>query len=68
HSVLRHMLEKPGGTDQPAINCVMGHSAGSMAELYREIDKDRGVARKRVKKVCQSVRKWFLAGKPEAEW
>ncbi|MEL6108118.1 MAG: site-specific integrase [Planctomycetota bacterium] len=67
HYVLRHMLEKHGGTDQPAINCVMGHSDGSMAELYREIGKDRGVARKRVKKVCQTVRKWFLAGKPEVE-
>ena len=56
---LRHTFETIGGDsrDQIAVNYVMGHSDPSMADVYRE-----GIDPKRIKAVCQHVRKWFLAG------
>mgnify|MGYP003663020968 CR=1 FL=1 len=62
HYALRHTLETQGGTDQVAIDYVMGHADASMAAVYRE-----SVADLRVKAVCQGVRKWLLAGKPKAK-
>ncbi|MCO8124492.1 site-specific integrase [Stieleria sp. TO1_6] len=59
---MRHVLETEGGTDQVAINHVMGHIDPSMAGTYRE-----SVDGKRIKQVCQRVRKWFQAGKPKAK-
>ncbi|WP_182865017.1 tyrosine-type recombinase/integrase [Rhodopirellula sp. JC639] len=59
HYALRHTLETEGGTDQAAIDFIMGHVEGTMAGEYRE-----GVPDERVKKVCQQMRKWFKAGKP----
>lgn len=60
---LRHTFETIGGDakDQIAVNYVMGHCDASMADVYRE-----GIDAKRIKDVCQHVRKWFLAGKPKA--
>lgn len=60
---LRHTFETVAGDtkDQIAVNYVMGHCDASMAAVYRE-----GIDPKRIKAVCQHVRKWWLAGKPKA--
>ncbi|TWT91659.1 tyrosine-type recombinase/integrase [Neorhodopirellula pilleata] len=60
---LRHTFETIAGNskDQVAVNHVMGHCDDSMAAVYRE-----GIDQKRIKEVCQFVRKWWLAGKPKA--
>ncbi|TWU66902.1 Phage integrase family protein [Crateriforma conspicua] len=56
---LRHTFETVAGDsrDQVAVNYVMGHVDDSMAAVYRE-----GIDPKRVKAVCQHVRKWWLSG------
>lgn len=59
HYGLRHTLETEGGTDQVAVDYIMGHVEGSIAGDYRE-----GVPDDRIKKVCQQMRKWFQAGRP----
>lgn len=62
HYSLRHVFETVAGDsrDQVATSYVMGHHDPSMSAVYRE-----GIDPKRVKSVCQHVRKWFLAGKPK---
>lgn len=62
HYALRHTFETIAGDskDQIAVDYVMGHHDQSMAGNYRQ-----GLDPKRVKAVCQHVRKWFLAGKPK---
>lgn len=59
---LRHTTETVGGAsrDQVAVNAVMGHGDGSMAEVYRESIEDGD---ERVKAVCWKVREWLW---PEA--
>ncbi|WP_413431400.1 tyrosine-type recombinase/integrase [Crateriforma spongiae] len=56
---LRHTFETVAGDsrDQVAVNYVMGHVDDSMAAVYRE-----GIDPKRIKAVCQHVRKWWLSG------
>lgn len=59
---LRHVFETVAGNskDQIAVNHVMGHADVSMAAVYRE-----GIDPERIISVCQHVRDWWLAGKPE---
>jgi integrase len=54
---LRHVFATVAGNtkDQIAVNYVMGHSDASMAAVYRE-----GIDPKRIKAVCQHVRKWLF--------
>ncbi|TWU36017.1 tyrosine-type recombinase/integrase [Novipirellula artificiosorum] len=62
HYALRHTFATvaSGARDQQAVDYVMGHIDNTMAGNYRE-----GIDPKRVKAVCQFVRRWFLAGKPK---
>jgi integrase len=64
HYSLRHTFATiaSDARDPEAVDYVMGHKEGSMRANYRE-----GIDQKRVKAVCQHVRKWFLAGKPKAK-
>jgi len=62
HYSLRHTFATVASDakDPPATDFVMGHTDNSMAGNYRH-----GIAQERVKVVCQHVRAWWLAGKPE---
>lgn len=62
HYGLRHTFETIAGDtkDQPAVDYIMGHVDASMAGIYRE-----GIDPKRIKAVCQHVRKRWLAAKPK---
>ncbi len=59
---LRHTFETVAGNsgDQIAVDFVMGHVDDSIRANYRH-----GIDPKRIKKVCEHVRKWFIAGKPK---
>jgi integrase len=59
---LRHTFETIAGDskDQIAVNYVMGHCDASMADVYRE-----GIDPRRIKDVCNHVRKWWQKGKPK---
>ena len=61
---LRHVFETVAGDsrDQIAVNYVMGHKDGSMAEVYRN-----GIDPKRIKAVCQFVRTWLYGKKRVAK-
>lgn len=57
---LRHTFETIAGNskDQIAVNYVMGHVDASMSQVYRE-----GIDPRRIKAVCEFVRRWFLRGR-----
>lgn len=63
HYALRHTFATiaSGAMDQQVVDYIMGHKDNSISGGYRE-----GIDPKRVKAVCQHVRKWWLAGKPKA--
>ena len=56
HYALRHVLETVGGEsrDQVAVDALMGHIDGSMAERYRE-----GISDERLVAVSNHVRQWL---------
>ncbi len=62
HYSLRHTFATVANDshDQQAVDYVMGHDDPSMRAVYRE-----GIDPKRIKAVCQHVRKWFKAGAPK---
>ncbi|WP_168566924.1 tyrosine-type recombinase/integrase [Crateriforma spongiae] len=62
HYALRHTFRTVAGDamDREAVDFIMGHMDASMSGNYRH-----GIDPKRVKAVCQHVRKWFRAGKPK---
>lgn len=64
---LRHVTQTigeqaPGQRDGVAIKIVMGHIDNSISAEYRE-DYDR----EPIKAICEHLRKWFLAGKPQKD-
>lgn len=64
HYSLRHTFATIAADagDQQAVDFIMGHHDPSMAAVYRE-----GIDPKRIKAVCQFVRRKFRAAKPEAK-
>lgn len=64
HYGLRHTFRTVAGDamDREAVDFVMGHMDATMSGNYRH-----GIDPKRIKAVCQHVRKWFLASKPKAK-
>jgi integrase len=65
---LRHVFRTIAdeSRDQPAVNSIMGHADGSMADAYRE-----RIADERLKSVTEYVRRWLFpkpvkSGKPKA--
>jgi integrase len=62
HYALRHTFATIAGDtkDQQAVDYIMGHKDASMSNTYRE-----GIDPQRIRDVCEHVRQWWLAGKPE---